>query len=484
MTPHKQKNERQERTLHLSDFVETQDNLAFLVQDIESRYVDELLKNLPRSEHKQFAGFQAGRLRNLKKDHPNRKHINNQLVRFAARNESRVRTLALNWLHSPENRELLDSVAEEVNAEQFRLDIMEVLAQVGVARHKSLLCALLLDERPEVRQLVTQELRGELLDHDSELVREAEKRWQELEQDREARRQLQDAQDEATQAHTQLEERDQQLEGLQARSQALEARSHETEKLLAQARSSQESAEHEREEQRLAAETAQTKQRETEEHSHQLEKQNAELQVQLQGFGVAQERVAELEAGLSTAQALKKSAEMRGRHLEKERDKLQLALGDERKHPHHTVSLAFLDESWRGALSSLAAHLRAHSLTNSQHDPALHPNGASPAVNAHSAPVKTTQRALDWRSWQQLENDSVRCLLDGSLFDSGSEPLAEDLEVCLSDTTRAQKLLALRWYLLEGFRRRVTESLQAANVVTRETEEQGETEPIRRSDSL
>jgi len=469
-----QKDERQEINSDFSLFPNSLVNLTLLAQGIPHGCVVEMVKGL-RSLRQAFKGFRP--------DHLPRSRVPSTLAQYAHHHPDRTGWFVEHWFHSKENAALRLYVSNKVDAEQLRQGIIEALAQAGRGKQELLLCALLLDERLEVREAINDELRQELLDKDSELVRQAEKRRQELEQEREAERRLKGAEEKAEEARHQLEEHIRQLEEYKEQLAVLQAGADEAEKSQVESENARQNAERERDEQRRVAEAAQIKQREAEGQSRQLEERNAELHSQLQNLGAAQDRVIELEAALNTSHALKKSAEMRCRHLEKERDKTQLLLDDERKHPRHTVSLVKLDESWREALSSLATHLRANAVANASEGSTVQRKEPVP-TNVGGAAVETTQRANDWRAWQQLESDYARRLLDGSLFDSGCEPLPEEMEECLSEATRAQKLLALRWYLLEGFRQRLTESLQTTNLVGRESAGfQEESQPIQRSDS-
>jgi len=445
-----QKDEQQ--ALIISHFSASLDELTLLASCIERPLVKEMIRT-SKLLKQHFAGFRP--------DKPQWNRVPGKLAQFAFRSSDKTNWLIKNWFLCPSNNALFERAKELVEPEDIRKGVGEILAQSDGEVCQSLLCALLLDERPEVREGVTDGLRRELLDQESDLVREAQKRRQELEQEREANRQLQEAQDEATHAHSQLEERSQQLEELQTRFLDLENRAEEAEKLLAQARSCQESAEHERDEERLAAQIANTKEREADATRGDLERQNAQLQAQLKPLAEMRERAAELETHQIELEDLRKKAENRSRHFEREHQKAQRALDDERKHPRYTVSLALLDESWRESLVSIATHLRATSmLPVSQTETS---QNAEAPLGQGAAGVAVTDRAGDWCAWQQMETRFARQLLEDGGFDF-ELAAPDELEDGLSEAKRAQRLLMVRWYLLEGFRLRLLESLQAANV--------------------
>lgn len=86
--------------------------------------------------------------------------------------------------------------------------------------------------------------------------------------------------------------------------------------------------------------------------------------------------------------------------------------------------LTRLDERWAAAVDAIAQHL---GFLESTHDVA-------------DWPTASGDRLADWQAWQEIENTLVARVL------GTSGPLEEDQQTYLR---RAQKLLALRWYMLE-----------------------------------
>jgi DNA repair exonuclease SbcCD ATPase subunit len=92
------------------------------------------------------------------------------------------------------------------------------------------------------------------------------------------------------------------------------------------------------------------------------------------------------------------------------------------------------DEAWDKAVNDLALHLKS----------------ALPEQESADNLAQVNQRWGDWQSWQRMEAGLVQPLLDWSASSS-----AEDV----ANAERAQKLLALRWYLLEWMKLSILETL-------------------------
>ena len=435
--------ESQTITSDFSQFVGSVENLALLSQGISQKCVVGMVKGLP-SLQRAFKGFRPS--------HLPWNRVPQTLVHYASSDSKRTKLLVDHWMHTKANFALRQYVAEKLDVTDFRPSLVSALAEAGAEKREALLCALLLDDRLEVRESIADEVRCELLEETSELVLEAQVRWQELEREREIQRRLKNSEVQLTETRLQLDERAQQLQELQARFDELEQAGQQREDALSEAQRERQLACDQGDVWRAAAEEVESRERDIKVECQQLKSQNANLEAQLQNFIEAHKRLAELDASYMALENEKRQTENSYRHLKREHSKAQRALEDERKHPRQTVSLALLDESWREALSSVASHLRAHSVTD------VTSSGAEDEL----ASVTADERAGDWRHWQQHETRFARYLLEDSLDFEAAFP--DELEACLSESGRAQQLLALRWYLIEGFRLRLLELLGAANV--------------------
>ena len=435
-----------------SQFVSSLDNLNLLSQGISQKCIVTMVKRLPALKVL-FKGFRPG--------HLPWHRVPTTLAQYAHNDHKKTGMLVSHWFHTRENFELHNLVIEKIASPNLRQSIIGILAEVGVERRNALLCALLLDARTEVREAITDEVRNELLDEKSELVSEAQAHWQKLEQEREIECRLKDSVDRIMEAQSQLDERARQLEELQTRFDELQQSSNQTKKALLDTEIAREDAFQQKESWKSVAAEAQSNAQDAEADFHRLKLHNADLQSQLQDFAKVKARVGELESAQIAIEGQKRHAEHSHRHLEKEHAKTQRLLEDERKHPRHSVSLALLDDSWRETLTSLASHLRAHLVIE-----------VSPADTTSSEEIsQQNQRAKDWQEWQTLETSFARHLLeDGFDFEVAFPDILED---CLNESGRAQQLLSLRWYLIEGFRRRLLELLHAGNVAKDESQIQG-----------
>lgn len=454
----------EQQNLIIAHFAESLGDLTLLARGIERPCVVAMIKS-SKSLRQSFSGFRP--------DHPPWGRVPNTLANYSVRNLDRTNWLISNWFLSSSNKLLHQNVTDMVRIEKVRSGIVEVLAQSNGESRETLLCALLLDERPEVREAATNEFRQQLLDKNSELVRQAQARFVEVEKERAAERALKAVQDKAEDTKRQLEERSHEFQELKVRFNELERQVEEAHASLETVQRARDEAEQERDEQRRAAEHAQMRECEAETRRQDLELQNAELQTQLGVLRATQARVVELETARSELEEAKNRAEGRSRYLEREHRRLQRALEDEHKHPRHTVSLAMLDESWSEVLGAVAGHLRVHAVVATQPVETSHSNGGAPDENAPVTAIDPAGRADDWRKWQQLETRFAQSLLESPSSDFDAAP-PDELEEHLSEARRAQQLLALRWYLIEGFRLRLLESLRSANLINGESNPQGD----------
>ncbi len=375
--------------------------------------------------------------------------------------------LIAHWFHSESNNDLFGRTSEQVLPDDFENNVAEALARSGTDKREHLLCALLLDERAEVRNAVTEELRRELAEETSELIRHASSRRQELEKEWKFEQQLKAAQDETSKALEQLEKREQETNALQAQVQEQQASIEDLQGRLSSEQQARQKAEDDcsvsferarhSEEQRSRLETDKTT----------LEREIRDLQQQLTTRQDAEKHIEELERAQQEWADEKRRMERLYRHLEKEHRRTQRKLEDEIKHPRTTVSLASLDESWREVIPSLAVHLRVKYLSKNRL-PDENINDGTPV----GAPEALSEWAADWREWQQLESQFARHLLQVCASEE-AEPQKSELEEQLIDAKQAQKLLVLRWYLLEGFRLRVLESLRADNLANATENKEG-----------
>jgi len=105
--------------------------------------------------------------------------------------------------------------------------------------------------------------------------------------------------------------------------------------------------------------------------------------------------------------------------------------------------LSELDESWNRTIEILANHLTL----------------SLPEQETVNRLVQFDEKWANWQAWQQLESTWVRSIL--------GIPVSASIED-LANAERAQKLLALRWYLLECLKLSLTEMLHANNRVIKE----------------
>jgi DNA repair exonuclease SbcCD ATPase subunit len=97
------------------------------------------------------------------------------------------------------------------------------------------------------------------------------------------------------------------------------------------------------------------------------------------------------------------------------------------------------DGAWDKAVNDLALHLKS----------------ALPEQESADNSAQVNQRWGDWQSWQRIEVDLVQPLLDSSASASAGN---------LVNAEQAQKLLALRWYLLEWIKLSLLERLRDRNL--------------------
>jgi hypothetical protein len=109
------------------------------------------------------------------------------------------------------------------------------------------------------------------------------------------------------------------------------------------------------------------------------------------------------------------------------------------------LALPHFDEAWSKAVVIIAHHLTS----------------ALPNQKLVNQPANSHKRSDDWWTWQQMETSLVRPLLELSMPVS-----AEDL----TDVDRVQKLLAVRWYLLEWLKLSILEMLRKSNLITKQVE--------------
>jgi DNA repair exonuclease SbcCD ATPase subunit len=390
--------------------------------------LDELATELCNSAEDIQHLLQSLPLKTLRDLRPKEKHylpetLIKRRLRDAHNHVTNTKVLILKWreTHAP----LVQQIAAAVQPEQLEEGIIDVLGlqpsqKVEIREH--ILCGLLLDERPEISHAVTEEIRAKLLADDGpwqerltqrKLQRENERVRQdidrltaELERTREESKQLQDKLKSALDGQAQ---NDNQLLNLQVKWEQAQVEING-----------------------LKATLEQAKQAPQQVHRHQKTWRDKEQEFK--------QRITELEHDKHVLVDEKKRALNDAKKLRKELDATTTALEDERRHPRTLLSLRNLEGSWRETVGEIARHLQA----------------TTGELKAEDETVSPEERGADWLSWQDAERGAA-----AALWEDRGEPIGQ----CLDDLQRAQKLLALRWYLLEGFRWQLAESIRSKSIL-------------------
>lgn len=138
-------------------------DIAELVQGIDREHIVRLVKQQEYLQRRVFAGFRP--------THLPWRQVPKKLAQDAAGHPDRVDHLFNLWIHS--NQDLLDEVSH-LSVENLREGVVELLVRRGLEERKQILWALYIDRRPEVEQALEDGLERELVEEASVLISQAE----------------------------------------------------------------------------------------------------------------------------------------------------------------------------------------------------------------------------------------------------------------------------------------------------------------------
>jgi myosin heavy subunit len=462
------------------------EDLQRLAKGIDHKQITELVKHNNYLQQHVFPGF---RPTNLPWE-----RVPAKLAQDASHRPAARIGLLKSWLDT--NSDLCKRVEQEISVETIEEDVAKLLASLGHDGKDRLLWALLLDKREEMQSALINGLRDAITNETSTLLARADQ-YQLANQLEKAEHEIRTLKD----LLSKLEERDrllnrkiEQFDDLQSELQTLKKvkKDDETQHLneIRQLDASLYKANEERDTAQQMVKELQAALDQEQSHTNELQKRIDNLQASLDAAIASQdESASEIKRRLDEAlkqledqrrenvtlkQSLHKSErekaiaydkrdeERESREqaealLEKlERDK-QVIINQRRK-DHEQLELlrqaltakeseqrlllewSEFDESWNKAIGTLTNHLTLSPLEQE-------------TVNRS---VQFDEKWANWQAWQQLESTWVR-----SILEIPASALIEDL----ANAERAQKLLALRWYLLECLKLSLTEMLHANNRV-------------------
>jgi DNA repair exonuclease SbcCD ATPase subunit len=481
------------------DFIETvllsesEESLVRLISGIDRPLIVDLLRRNPKLHAQLFPGFRPHR--------PPWTQVPTKLARYARGNIEKMWSLVEMWLST--NGPLCQMVAEEVSTETIEDDVAELLAGLGLEERDRLLWALLLDEREEIQAALVGGLREALTDESSALmVRADQYRLVGA---------LEVAHQEITDLKADLRKLEEQNQLLRRRSKQTDELQAEQQRLLdsaAQAETQRQEAIHQREIARQEVEALQVELAQEQTRSRELQQSVSDLKASLEAAIASQQETTEevkrrLDETLATLEDVRKDnakLRLKASRLEEDRtiaynkrdeeriqaETLTAQLGQLKRDKEVIIAekreiherLKQIEPELHGLREALTVmeEERRTMLSPSQVDDAWDKtvdalsNDLALMLSEQEAPISTVQsdkRWADWQTWQQMEAALVRPLLELPVSMS-SEDLAE--------AERVQKLLALRWYLLEWLKLSILESLRQSNLVTDHFESQGREE--------
>src|SRR5258708_2150844 len=485
-------------TIKIPDHIETiinstsLEDLERLVKGIDHKQITELVKHNKHLQQQVFPGF---RPTNLPWD-----RVPTKLSRDAQNHPEAIRALLKLWQIS--NSDLSERVKHEIHVESIEDDVARLLASLEHHGKDRLIWALLLDEREEIQSALTSGLRNALISESSTLMARAE-RYRLASQLEKANQEIGNLKDQLSK----LEDRNRllnhkagQVDDLQNKAQKLEEEREQQK---------QKEAQFEKEIRQLTA-TLQGEKSERDTLQNTVEQlqvlldqertRNKDLQASFDVAIASQDESgsevkqrldetlkllegqrgenASLQQKLNKAErdkvtAYEKRDEEWGRreHVETRLKKLEIdknVLIKQRREEHKKLDqlteefyqacqmlaakeeeqkslllLSELDEPWNRTIEILANHLTL----------------SLPDQETVNRSVQFDEKWANWQAWQQLESTWVRSIL--------GIPVSASIED-LANAERAQKLLALRWYLLECLKLSLTEMLHANNRVIKE----------------
>jgi myosin heavy subunit len=471
------------------------EDLERLVRGIDRRLITELVKRNKYLQQHVFPGFRP--------DHLPWNSVPAGLAQDAHRppaNNARAALFQL-WLDS--NSDLCKEVEQAVKAETLEEDIVKLLAKWGPDRKDQLLWTLLIDEREEIQAALASGLRDALTNENSALLVRAdrmvlagqlEKANQEIRnlkedlskrehQDRLLNRGLEELgnlreeldslkdakKNDAAQYQKELQQKVDELRQTIEEKDRAQQEARELRAALNQEKAHTIELQNDIDNLRASLNTAIASQNESaSEVERKLNDTLKLLEDQRRESTSLQQRLTKAEKDKAIAYEKRDEERERREYAESRQEKLEgdkNVLIQQRREDHQTLkqleeklgqmqqalsakektkqplfTLLEVDESWHEAVEELADHLTL----------------LLPSQELAHSPVPSQEKIADWRAWQQTELTFIRPLLEASA------PIFFENIV---DVERAQKLLVLRWYLLECLKLSLTETLNENNRV-------------------
>lgn len=375
------------------------DYLERLVRGIDHKQITKMVKHSKYLQKNVFPGF---RPTNLPWE-----RVPVRLAQDAHRHPDARATLLMAWLET--NSTFCEEIKQTIRMDTIEEDVVNLLVRLGSDEIDRLLWALLLDEREEILSTLANGLQDALANETSALMVRANQ----------------------IRLAGQLEKAHQEIRSLKEQRNKLENR----DRLLSREIEQYGDLQNELKTLKKA------KNDEEEQYRDKVRQLEAALQKTIEEKDTAQQKVRELQETLDQEKIHATELQKRIDNLETSLDyefgqmRQVLATRDEAQNP--LFPLLEIDESWNEAIETLADHL-------SLFLPVPEPTNPS---------VPSREKVDDWQTWQQAESTSIRPLLATNSIS------IEDLV----NVARVQKLLVLRWYLLECLKLSLTETLSADN---------------------
>ncbi len=446
-------------------------DIADLVRGIDRRHIIELVKHNKYLQQNVFRGFRP--------NHLPWEQVPVRLARDVSGDSTKVETLLKLWQES--NRDLLEEVAG-LSVDDLREGIIELLIRYGMENGGKILWALRLDSRPEVQEALKQGLEQELSGETSTLISRAQSTLlaEALET---ARKQLAEAGAESRSMQTELDDLRRlvrhkteqaqrwrasyeaavaEQEQLRTKITELEERHQVDQEAIAELQSQLGEEQGAAQELRRsvadlkATLRAQAEERGTDEALLELEeerKTSARLRLKVEKLEQrlvdaytkrdrALEQIESLQRELGQVQHDKDVIINEKRRLKTQLERLQIELKDlrvqrdERAYEHilSAMPIADLDSTWLDARTTIREHI--HSVLST--------------LRAEGEVQVKVDKATLWREWVEREVVLVKDVLAALDVYPETQTLPDQAKL-----QEAQRLLALRWYLLEYTRQAI-----------------------------
>jgi len=435
------------------------EDIERLIRGIDRKLIIDLVRH-DKSLQQNFSGFRPNSIYQL----PN---VSTRLARGIHGNKKKINRLMVLWRMT--NKSLSEKVTQEVNIETIKDDVVNLFDsenenQSRLAHKRDLiLWALLFDKRKEIQTEIANGLKDALVDESSWLMAKVNYKWMKKELEKahgeildlkskieESKAKDQHLKDESERANK-LQDEYQQLQDLQ-KNLKLELKETTQQKDIASQKIKElqnelvQEKKLYREQKKLLNEKENTFKKAIEENAELKkevvlyreqkkllnEKENT-LKKAIEENPELKKKIVKIEKDLENAIAEWEKESEHAKSLIDQLEKAKAELNESKKFPKNAqakqntmLPSAELDKAWYGALNKLTTHLR--SITLEPKDI----NGA----------IQSNERWIDWQKWQKMETEFVKPVLEASNSASASE--AE-----LANTEHAQRLLMLRWYLLE-----------------------------------